>query len=423
MFQILRDFKIGRPQIFAGLMLLVFLVQGLWVAGSRKLSDLEYQYIASGFRQKPGQEFRVTSPMTGCAAALPVRAVGLLKNVAPGKYAATLAIPRPWVLRLPFLIFGAWLGGALWWVARRLFDDVGGYMALALYCSSPAMIMISSNIGPEIILAWSSFGLIYTAIGVAHTLFAPVRKWIPRTIILGLAIGFAMATALWSFMLIPLALAFMLYLAPGRRKAALAVMACASAIGLAVAGSIAWATGSQLVAAKSLITPSLSWELLHNLKFVFVDGYVLAQPATGISIGDINSYLFVLLFIAALTAYGSWPRARYFGNTFPLVTSFAVVLLFSLAPAIHVWVAVLGLSFVFLFVGGVAADLVESGPGRRLSPFFTAGFVLRTILGLVALAHWIQANPQVAAGHLGVSYSVVGLAGILWSFLAALVCI
>ncbi len=392
MFQILREFKIGRPQIFAGLMLLVFLAQGFWVAGSRKLSDLEYQYIASGFQQKPGQEFRVTSPMTGWAASLPVRAVNVLKRVLPEKFAAALAIPRPWVLRFPFLIFGAWLGGALWWVARRLFDDVGGYMALALYCSSPAMIMISSNVGPEIILAWSSFGLIYTAIGVAHTLFAPVKKWIPRTIILGLAIGCAMATAVWSFMLIPLALAFMLYLAPGRRKAALAVMACASTIGLTVAVTIAWVTGGSFLAAKSLITPSLTWELIHNLKFVFVDGYVLGQAEPGFSSGDVNSYLFVLVFIAALTTYGSWPRARYFGNTFPLVTSFAVVLLFALVPAVHIWEAVLGLSFVFLFIGGVAADLVETGQVRRLSPFFAAGFVLRTILGLIALGHWIQAS-------------------------------
>jgi len=394
MFQILREFKIGRPQIFAGLMLLVFLAQGFWVAASRKVSDLEYQYIASGFRQRPGQEYRVTSPMTGFAASLPVRAVSLLKRVAPEKFAPALAIPRPWVLRLPFLIFGTWLGGALWWVARRLFDDVGGYMALALYCSSPAMIMISSNVGPEIILAWSSFGLIYTAIGVAHTLYAPTHKWIPRSIILGLAMGFAMATALWSFTLIVLALGFMLYLAPGRRRAALAMMAGASAIGLAVAGTIAWVTGSKLLPAKSLVTPHLSWELVKNLKFVFVDGYVLGQPGSGVSIGDINSYLFVLLFIAALTAYGSWPRARYFGNTFPLVTSFAVVLLFALVPAIHIWEAVLGLSFVFLFIGGVAADLVETGPGRKLSPIFTAGFALRAVLGLVALGYWIQANPR-----------------------------
>lgn len=396
MFQILREFKIGRPQIVAGLMLLAFLAQGLWVAGSRKLSDLEYQYIASGFPQKPGQTYRVTSPMTGYAAAFPVRVINAVKPMVPDKMGSALAIPRAWFLRLPFLIFGTWLGGALWWVARRLFDDAGGYMTLALYCSSPAMIMVSSNIGPEIILAWSSFGLIYTAIGVAHTLYAPVRKWIPRTIILGLAIGVSMATALWSFTLVLLALGFMLYLAPGRRKAVLAVIASASAIGVAVAGFVVWLSGSTGWASRGLLTPHLSWELLYNLKFVFVDGYVLSSSGLrdGLSIGDINSYLFVLLFIAALTTYGSWKRARYFGNTFPLVASFAVVLVFALVPAIHVWEAVLGLSFVFLFIGGIAADVLESAPGGRLTPILTAGFVLRAVLGVVALGRWIQASPR-----------------------------
>src|SRR5262249_59966329 len=60
-----------------------------------------------------------------------------------------LAIPRPWLIRMPFVIFGVWLGAALWWVSRRLFDDAGGYVALALYCSSPAMVKISSNVGEE----------------------------------------------------------------------------------------------------------------------------------------------------------------------------------------------------------------------------------------------------------------------------------
>ena len=48
MFQAIREFRVGRPQVFAGLMLLVFLVQCLWAANTRKLSDLEYRYIAAG---------------------------------------------------------------------------------------------------------------------------------------------------------------------------------------------------------------------------------------------------------------------------------------------------------------------------------------------------------------------------------------
>src|SRR5215470_5946165 len=158
----LREFRTGRPQIIAGLMLLAFLAQSLWVAAGRKFSDLEYNYMASGFRPAAEQKLNSPSPLTGLVAALPLRSISGLRKILPESMKSALGVPRTWLIRLPFIIFGLWLGGALWWVARRLYGDPGGYVALALYCFSPAMVMITSNIGPEIILAWSSFGLIYT---------------------------------------------------------------------------------------------------------------------------------------------------------------------------------------------------------------------------------------------------------------------
>src|SRR5215472_13544734 len=218
MLQAAKEFRIGRPQIFAGLMLLGFLAQCLWVAGSRQLSDLEIRYLASANSSELGQVYRTNSPFTAWVAAAPGHVIAAVRSIAPARAREALAVPRPWLIRAPFVVFGVWLGAALWCVARRLFDDSGGYVALALYCSSPAMMMTSSNVGPEIILAWSIFALIYTAIGVAHTLYAPPRKWAPRVVILGLSIGFALSTALWSFTLVLLAMAFMFYLAPGRRR-------------------------------------------------------------------------------------------------------------------------------------------------------------------------------------------------------------
>jgi hypothetical protein len=376
MLQIIQEFQVGRPQVFAGLMLLAFLAQALWAAQGRKLSSLEFQYIEAGLPQRPGQEYKVTSPLTSLVAGLPFR---LARYAAGGAMSQARFVPRPWMPRLPFAIFGVWLGAALWWVARRLFDDAGGYVALGLYCSSPAMVMIAGNVGPEIILAWSGFGMIYTAIGVAHTLYAPAKKWLPRIVILGLSIGFALATALWSFTLALLALAFMLYLAPGRRLAALGVWLSASLVGAAVFGAVSWLTRGWSLGPHNLLDPKLSSRMLETLNFVFADGYL-----------PINSYLFVLLFVVALTAYGSWARARYFGNTAPLITGFAAVLLFSLVPAIHLWDATLGLSFVFLFVGGVAADLLERGWGRGVARILGAGFLLRAVLGIVALGRWIR---------------------------------
>lgn len=372
----LREFRVGRPQIFAGLLLLAFLFQCLWVAGGRKFSDLEYEYIASGFPRPPGQQFPVSSPLTGLTAAAPLRLLSAIKTVAPASMKAALAIPRPWIARLPFVIFGLWLGGALWWVARRLFGDAGGYVALALYCFSPAMVMISSNIGPEIILAWSTFGLIYTAIGVAHTLYAPPRKWAPRIFILGIAIGICLSTALWAFTIVLLAFVFMLYLSPERRRQAAVVLLGASLIGLAIFAAVSWTVGWSALNLRAFLIPQPSQEIIRNLGFVFADGYELAA-----------------LLIIALTVYGSWDRARYFGNTAPLITAFAIVCLFALVPPIHLWEATLGLSFTFLFIGGVAADLLETPWQRTVIATLAAIFAVKFVLALRLLHGWIHQNP------------------------------
>lgn len=381
MLQAAKEFRIGRPQVIAGLMLLAFLCQCLWAADSRKLSELEYETIASGVPpEQPPQTRTVDSPLTSWMAALPVQFARQVRNVTPTSLGAGFAIPRAWFLRLPFVVFGVWLGGAVWWVARRLFDDAGGYVALALYCTSPAMVMISSNVGPEIILAWSSFGIIYTAIGVSHTLYAPPRKWAPRVVILGLSIGFALATAWWSVVLVLLAFAFMVYLAPGRRRAVLVVLVGASAVAAAVVAFFLWIAGSAGTTMAALFSPRPTMVLVRSL------GFALNR--------DTDGYVLIALFIAALTTYGSRPRARYFGNTAPLLTAFATVLAFALVPGLRIWDAALGLSFLFLFIGGVAADLLESSRGRLVAVILTAGILLRAVLGLRTVwIHWIGQNP------------------------------
>lgn len=379
MLQAAKEFRIGRPQIMAGLMLLGFLAQCLWVAGRRPLSDLEIQYIVSGESHETGQAFRANSPLTAWVAAFPGRMIAVVRALGPASLAQALAIPRPWLIRMPFVTFGVWLGAALWWVSRRLFDDAGGYVALALYCTSRAMVMISATIGPEIILAWSIFGMIYTAIGVAHTLYAPPRKWIPRVAILGLSIGFALSAALWSGTVVVMALAFMLYLAPDRRRSVLIVLLGASVAAVAVMAYFAWWAGPSAMRSHGWVHPQLSRQLAENAWFVLADDDKYVWIMTG-------------LFIAALTTYASWPRARYFGNTAPLWTGLAAVLLFALVPSIRTWNAPLGLSFAFVFMGGVAADLLETPAAKATRAILTAGILLRAVLAVRTLVLWTHQN-------------------------------
>jgi hypothetical protein len=237
------------------------------------------------------------------------------------------------------------------------------------------MVKISSNIGPEIILAWGGFGLIYTAIGVAHTLYAPPRKWAPRIVLLGIAMGLCVATMFWAATLVLLALAFMLYLAPDCRKRAMWVMGGATGIAAAVLLFFRWLTGSFGLGSAALVSPWPTLELVRGLFFVFADDYVLP-----------------VIFAAALMVYCLWARARYFGNSAPLLAGFAVVALFALVPGTYLWHATLGLSFCFVFAGGVAADVLETPAGQWLSRSLTIIFLIKFTLSLISLSAWMHQN-------------------------------
>ena len=79
------------------------------------------------------------------------------------------------LLRLPFLAAGLLLGGGLWWVTRRLYGNLGGYTALALYCFSPAVLKACVAPTPEVLAALGVYGGVYTSIGVAHAMQG--RSW------------------------------------------------------------------------------------------------------------------------------------------------------------------------------------------------------------------------------------------------------
>lgn len=265
------------------------------------------------------------------------------------------------LMRAPFVVFGLWLGAALWWVSRRLFNNPGGYVALALYCFSPGMIAMSSAVNAEIIAAWGLFGIVYTAIGVAHTLYAPARKWWPRILLLGIAFGAtAAAHVIAAIIGMAMALALMLYLAPGRRLASAGILAVAAAI----AAFILWAFygfGDGIVSLN--FADSAQLRLYPHMLF---NEFSLPQ--------------FALLLIA-LTIFAAWKRTRYFANWSSLLV-FILLLAFSYAPGVSwLW----ALPFIFAFIGGIFADLLES-QWRRAA--FAIVFAL--IAAQAALSLWMD---------------------------------
>jgi hypothetical protein len=262
-----------------------------------------------------------------------------------------------WLARAPYLLFGILLGASLWYVSRRLYGNAGGYVGLGLYCFSPAIIRSSAVwfAEPEVGTAWGTFGTIFTAIAVAHTLYAPreviLWNW-RRIVLLGVSLALAVGSQFSLIVVIPMALSFMLYLAPNRRTAAAMILAAACALGfllLYASDFFHWKTfWSEMAHADFL---AVTWR-----SFVMPGAYrrVFAQ------LGQSNPALVVAVPVA-LMVYLLWPRARYFGNTAPLLAA-GILLLMGVGtphfPGLGFQLVVI--PFLLVFVAGISADLLET---------------------------------------------------------------
>jgi len=362
-------FEIHKAQKIAAALLMVFVIQCLWLVSHLPLTMAETRSTLAGqslwsSRQLAGG----SSPLIPGDSILELRLAGLLPSItrtwaSQNKTFSIYAAPNRWLVRLPFVLFGAWLGAALWWVARRLFGNKGGYVALGLYCASAPMLLASSTVGSGILAAWGLFGLVYTAIGVAHTLYAPPKKWRPRIVLLGLAIGLTAAANIAAVLAgLVLATAFMMYLAPGRRAVSTGILAISSTIGMVV-----------LLACFGFHSRDISAAaILPNAEYIRVTASRFASLTT------VPGGLLVIFAVgSSLLVFAFWKRTRYFGNTSALIPT----LLLPWWPGQFfpgssiVWT----LPFALVFVGGIYADLLE--------PHFFGGrfprHVAATAIGLI----------------------------------------
>jgi hypothetical protein len=350
---------IGIPQAIAAILLLAFLAQCAWFISHVPMSQVEANYILQGLGHMQGiytasDEWR--SPLVAVAAALPVAPLLRGQNM--------LAVDQFWLdqhrwfVRMPFLMVGLLLGASIWYVARRMFGNQGGYLALGVFCFSPGLIARSSLAGPEILGAWGAFGIIFTAIATAHTLYAPreVVLWnAKRIVLLGVSIALAVGSQWVLVWLLVPALAFMLWAVPHRRGAAITILAAATAIGFALIAVTYGAHPGRFVHGLAVARwMSVSLDAFHTNLFSLVLGfYASASAATGV------------LFVVALGTYMAWRRARFFGNTAPLIVS-AVLLIVGILMAVNVGTLCLfyALPFLLVFAAGVFADLFETAnPG------------------------------------------------------------
>jgi len=395
--------RFGRPQFLAGALLLAFLGQTLWLVflelhaaefRGAGLSASEQVRIAAGWRQFHGGGI-AGAPYPDAQSTLPLEVSqdsdGFDTQHSPLLSLVTaaplLAWPQPlldvdsssywrWLSRLPFLACGLFLGASLWYVARRLCGNAGGFVALTLYCFSPSMVQASAvwHTEPEILAAWGSFGAIFTAIAVAHTLYAPrevvLWNW-RRIVLLGVSLAIAVGSQFSMIIVIPLALAFMLYVAPIR---------CAAAFTIWIAAVL---LAAALLFAVYFFHPHIFYAGLRHASFWGATWRAFTVPGVyrqvGLQLLRACPAL-ALLFPLAIATYLIWSRTRYFGNTAPGL----VALLFIALGMAHPHVAGEGfllasIPFILIFVSGILADLMET-PYRLLVTASVWGLLVAYIL-------------------------------------------
>jgi hypothetical protein len=391
----LRRFRFNLPQRIAAALLAMFLLQGFWLTSRQTLTDLDYQYARCG-RETWEKPSPLAGYFTSCGnlhdgilayrlAGLPLtlnllaeRGLDLFRKPEDRVVQQTGELST-WelrhqithillLLRIPFLFAGFLLGGCLWWVTRRLYGNLGGYTALALYCFSPAVLKACVEPNPEILAALGVFGGVYTCIGVAHAMQGPQRKWRPRVVLLTLILGAAAAAHIVA---LPVAaiigLAAMLWVAEGHRSQTLPVMLTATAGALVL-----------LFACYGFSPDAFSYVFRSSAAFLS-----FSLDPTKRFFGTMANGGITVAACAAAVLYLATRRSRYFGNTTPLICASILILLVMTGSQGSPWLW--ALPFLLTFVGGVFADAYEGPRGRMALGAGAAIVVLQATLCILSL--------------------------------------
>ena len=395
-FQALRRFQFNLPQRIAAGLLALFLVQGFWLISHQTLTDIDYQYARCG-RETWEKPSPLAGYYTSCGnihdgilayrlAGLPLTlnlllegGLDLVRKPENRVVQDSSSEPSTWelrhqmthvllLLRLPFLFAGFLLGGCIWWVTRRLYGNLGGYTALALYCFSPAVLRACVTPNPEVLAALGLFGGVYTCMGVAHAMQGPQRKWRPRIVLLTAIFGVAAAAHIVALPIAALlGLVAMLWVAEGHRSRILPVMLVASVGALLVV----FACYGFSADASSYVFRSGSGLLGFSL-----------DPA-GRFFGALANGGITVAACAAFVLYLGTRKSRYFGNTAPLFCFLVCMVLVMTGERGSPWLW--AQPFLLTFVGGVFADAFEGPRGRWAMGAAAAIVGLQVVLCLMSL--------------------------------------
>lgn len=389
---------LGRAQSVAAVLLLLLLCECLYTIAHQPLDANDYRYARCG-REMWERPSPILGYFTTCGnlngdgtlayrlAGLPLSAqrlvllgVDALRKPENRLYSGGTLNGTTWearhqlsyvryLMRVPFVLFAIWLGGGLWWVARRLYGNEGGALALGLYVFCPEVVRYATHPNNEILALWGLYGLVYTAIGVAHALQGPRSKWKPRIILLATALGLtAAAHTLAAMVGFVAGLAFLFYLADRRRSYVMQIMIFAA------------------VGAMAVLFASFSFRPSAFL-YVFSGGsgrfWFTTAALRSFASSHTNAGIMVAAAVALLVYIANRP-SRYFGNTTPLLMTAALFPLYTTQVVSAPWVW--ALPFLFTFIGGVFADVLESRQRRVFLALGAAVLLTQAALCWTSLA-------------------------------------
>ena len=253
-------------------------------------------------------------------------------------------------------------------MTRRLYGNLGGYMALALYCFSPAVLRACVTPNAEVLAALGVYGGVYTCIGVAHAMQGPKRKWRPRIVLLTAAFGLAAAAHIAALPVVALiGLAAMLWVAEGRRSQVLPVVLVAVA-GAMVVVFACYGFSPDAFSYVFRSAAGLLWVSLDPARRFFS-----ALPNAGITVAT----------GAAVVLFLGLRKSRYFGNIAPLLCALVLMALVMTGVPGSPWLW--ALPFLLTFVGGIFADAFDEPRGRLAMGAAGAIVLLQAVFCVLSL--------------------------------------
>jgi hypothetical protein len=386
------QFRFGRPQQIAALILLFFFGEALFVIGRTPLSEADYRYALCG-REMWENTPPVTGYFTTCgnmqgdgtlayrAAALPVSmyvaALRAEDRVATKRSGGTDSNPisgsiydlrhqiigTRYLLRVPFALAAVLLGAGLWWVTRRLFGNIGGALALCLYALSPPVLHFATTPNNEILAAWGLYAVIYTAIGIGHAMYGPPRKWKPRIVLYTLALGLTACAHILAAACGLIASAIFLFYVAQKRRTVIFPLLLISSFGAAI-----------------IILAAYNFHMGLFL-YVFTAGAARFIP----SIEPARQWFYQPQIMAATAAaaiaavlYITTRRSRYFGNTAPLLVT--LTLLPIQTTQVTTLPALWAYPFLLTFTAGVFADATETSQRKMFLAIIITTLLAQAIL-------------------------------------------